>query len=98
MKESGKERLKYVVYESTRAPLTRSPFPNGEGLGGATLRVSLYKERSPIKNHSRPFLWKGADERSEAGLASPHGKIPLREPTSAPLGHLLPKEEGKKVE
>ena len=31
MKEDGKERLKYVVYESTRAPLTRSPFPNGEG-------------------------------------------------------------------
>ena len=31
MKESGKECLKYVVYESTRAPLTRSPFSNGEG-------------------------------------------------------------------
>ena len=24
-----------------------------------------------------PFLWKGADERSEAGLASPCVKIPL---------------------
>ena len=24
-------------------PLTRSPFPNGEGLGGATLRVDFYK-------------------------------------------------------
>ena len=24
-------RLKYAVCESTRAPLTRSPFPNGEG-------------------------------------------------------------------
>ena len=31
-------------------PLMRSPFPNGEGLGGATLRVNLCKERSPIKN------------------------------------------------
>ena len=31
MKESGKERLKPAIYESTRAPLTRSPFPNGEG-------------------------------------------------------------------
>ena len=31
-------------------PLTRSPFPNGEGLGGTTLRVNLCKERSPIKN------------------------------------------------
>ena len=30
MKESGKERLKSTIYESTRAPLTRSPFPNGE--------------------------------------------------------------------
>ena len=30
MKERG-DRLKCVVYESTRAPLTRSPFPNGEG-------------------------------------------------------------------
>ena len=31
MKESGKERLKSTIYESTRAPLTRSPFPDGEG-------------------------------------------------------------------
>ena len=27
MKESEEMRLKYVVYESTRAPLARSPFP-----------------------------------------------------------------------
>ena len=26
-----KERLKQAIYESTRAPLTRSPFPDGEG-------------------------------------------------------------------
>ena len=26
-----KERLKSTIYESTRAPLTRSPFPDGEG-------------------------------------------------------------------
>ena len=31
MKESGKERLKYVVYESTLSTAPRSPFPNGEG-------------------------------------------------------------------
>ena len=31
MKKSREDRLKYAVYESTRAPLTRSPFPNGEG-------------------------------------------------------------------
>ena len=36
-----KERLKSTIYESTRAPLTRSPFPDGEGLGGATLRVDF---------------------------------------------------------
>ena len=36
-----KERLKQAIYESTRAPLTRSPFPDGEGLGGATLRVDF---------------------------------------------------------
>ena len=41
MKESGKERLKSTIYESTRAPLTRPPFPNGEGLGGAPLRVAF---------------------------------------------------------
>ena len=27
MKESGKERLKSRIYESSRAPLTRSPLP-----------------------------------------------------------------------
>ena len=31
MKESGKERLKYVVYESTLSTAPQSPFPNGEG-------------------------------------------------------------------
>ena len=35
MKKSGKDRLKCAVYESTRAPLTRSPFPKG---GKATIR------------------------------------------------------------
>ncbi len=82
MKESGKERLKYVVYESTRA----------------LLRVNLYKGQCPIKNHSRPFHWKGADERSEAGLASPRGKIPLHAANLRTSGHFLPKEGGRKVE
>ena len=31
MKESGEDRLKRVVYESTLSTATRSPFPNGEG-------------------------------------------------------------------
>ena len=38
-------RFKQAIYESTRAPLTRSPFPDGEGLDGATLRVDFYKGR-----------------------------------------------------
>ena len=58
----------------------------------------IYIGRCPIKNHSRPLPLEGADERSEAGLASPRVKIPLREPTSAPSGHLLPKEGGRKEE
>ena len=31
MKESGEDRLKYAVYESTLSTAARSPFPNGEG-------------------------------------------------------------------
>ena len=31
MKKSGGDRLKQAIYESTRAPLARSPFLNGEG-------------------------------------------------------------------
>ena len=31
MKKSEGDRLKCAVYESTRAPLTRYPFPNGKG-------------------------------------------------------------------
>ena len=65
MKESGKERLKYVVYESTLSTADAVPLPQ----------------------------W-GRLRRSDAGLASPRVKIPLREPTSAPSGHLLPKEGG----
>ena len=48
----------------------------------------------PDQESFSPLPLEGADERSEAGLASPHVKIPLREPTSAPSGHLLPKEGG----
>ena len=48
----------------------------------------------PDQESFSPLPLEGADERSEAGVASPHGKIPLREPTSAPSGHLLPREGG----
>ena len=43
------------------------PSPHGEGLVGATLRVNLYKGRRPIKNHSRPFLWKGQTSEARRG-------------------------------
>ena len=36
-----KERLKQAIYESTLSTAPRSPFPNVEGLGGATLRVDF---------------------------------------------------------
>ena len=52
----------------------------------------------PDQESFSPLPLEGADERSEAGLASPHVKIAHREPTSAPSGHLLPKEGGRKVE
>ena len=52
----------------------------------------------PDQESFSPLPLEGADERSEAGLASPYVKIPLREPTSAPSGHLLPKEGGRKAE
>ncbi len=58
MKKSGKDRHKYAVYESTRAPLTRSFFPNGEGYD---TRVTL----SP--KHSLPLEGKAASEASRIG-------------------------------
>ena len=48
-------------------PLNLIALPNGEGLGGATLRVNLYKGRCPIKNHFRPFLWKGQTSEARRG-------------------------------
>ena len=31
------------------------------------LRVNLYKERCPIKDHSRPFHWKGQTSEASRG-------------------------------
>ena len=44
-------RLKCVVCESTRAPLTRSPFPNGEG---NDTRIPLFSHRQSEYMH----VWK----------------------------------------
>ena len=40
-----KERLKSTIYESTLSTAPRAPFPDGEGLDGATLRVDFYEGR-----------------------------------------------------
>ena len=44
-------RLKPAIYESTRAPLTRSPFPNGEGYD---TRASLFSHCQSKYTH----MWK----------------------------------------
>ena len=82
MKESGKERLKQAIYESTRAPLTRSPFPDGEGLVGATLRVDFYKGRCPKVVFKSPVTSHQSLATSYSSLLSnfkgaPHGLTTL---------------------
>ena len=58
MKKSEGDRLKCAVCESTRAPLTRSPFPNGEG----------YDTRVPLSpTQSLPLEGKVASEASRIG-------------------------------
>ena len=51
--------------EAAKPPPTK-PSPHGEGLVGATLRGN-YKGQCPIKNHSRPFLWKGQTSEARRG-------------------------------
>ena len=63
MKESEENRLKCVVYESTRAPLTRSPFPNGEG---CDTRIPLFS----TQRLSQGGRQKGSQPR-HATLGSP---------------------------
>ena len=57
--------------------LVSSAFPNGEGLGGTTLRVNLCKERSPIKNLLAPSSGRG--RRAKRGGVS----IPACENTAS---------------
>ena len=63
MKKSEEDRLKCVVYESTRAPLTRSPFPNGEG---CDTRIPLF---------STQHLSQGGRQRG-GGFAAQKGSQP----------------------
>ena len=53
----------------------------------------LYVGRCPIKNHSTLPL-EGADERSEAGLASPRVKISLHAANLRPFG--APPSKGRR--
>ena len=69
MKESEEMRLKCVVNESTRAPLTRSLFPNGEG----------NETRMPLFSHCQnkyTHMWK----KNNDGQSLPReGKALLRD-------------------
>ena len=56
MKESGKERLKCAVYESTLSTADAVPLPQGGRLRGATLRVDFYKGRCPKVVSSHQLL------------------------------------------
>ena len=47
MKESGKERLKSTIYESTLSTADAVPLPRWGRLRGVTLRVDFYKGRCP---------------------------------------------------
>ena len=49
-----------------------------------------------LKNHSRPFLWKGQTSEARRGWLPRMWEYRFTRPTSAPSGHLLPKEGGRK--
>ena len=49
-----------------------------------------------LKNHSRPFLWKGQTSEARRGWLPRMWEYRYTRPTSAPSGHLLPKEGGRK--
>ena len=65
MKKSGKDRLKCVVYESTRAPLTRFPFPNGEGLRYENAAFPILSFRAKARNLFRLRSGKGCEDSGE---------------------------------
>ena len=76
MKESEGDRLKYVVYESTRAPLARSPFPDGKGKEEAA---------SPqVKKANPASLCSAAPSKGEGSRG--HSLLPLE--GGAPKGRI----------
>ena len=64
MKESGKDRLKYAVCESTLSTAARSPFPNGEGYD---TRIPLFSHRQSEYTH----MWK---KNNDGIKPSPRGE------------------------
>ena len=74
MKKSGKDRLKCAINESTRAPLARSPFPNGEGnetrmplFSHRQSEYRIYVEKKNNDERSLPRVGKVANEASRIG-------------------------------
>ena len=49
-----------------------------------------------LKNHFRTFLWKGQTSEARRGWFPRMWEYRFTWPTSAPSGHLLPKERGRK--
>ena len=69
--ESGKERLKQAIYESTRAPLTRSPFPNGE----SKLVAASLQNRKGDARRSVDRRFSSYRQPSPRGEGAPKGRI-----------------------
>ena len=65
MKKSGKDRLKCAACESTRAPLARSPFPNGEGLRYENAVFPILSFRAKARNLFRLRSGKGCEDSGE---------------------------------
>ena len=65
MKESGGDRLKCVVCESTRAPLTRFPFPNREVLRYENAAFLILSFRAKARNLFRSRSGKGCEDSGE---------------------------------
>ena len=65
MKESEGDRLKCAINESTRAPLARSPFPNGEGLRYENAAFPILSFRAKARNLFRSRSGKGCEDSGE---------------------------------
>ena len=57
------------------------------------LRVNSYKGRCPIKNHSRPFLWKGQTSEARRGWL-PNEGVPFHAANLRPFG--APPSKGRR--